>query len=133
MDQGSLVIDQISAGAAFVSELDKSLSVKIASWVKAFDDDKWILFVASDKLNQVDIREAYGEVLRLARQMPELGIDPLEVKLAGSDDAVARALLELQGWYPATKLRTHYRGLALAGVSIEEAIIYGSLNALACP
>ena len=133
MDQGSLVVDQISAAAAFLSEIEKSLPVKIASWVKAFDEGKWTLFVASDKINQENVREAYGEVLRLAREMPELGIDPFDVKLAGGDDPVATALLEIRGRYPATRLRTHYRGLALAAVGIEEAIIYGPTTALASP
>jgi hypothetical protein len=67
MDQELLVREQIDAGLRFLNELDKSLPVKTAFWVKASEDERWYLYVASDKVTDSNIGRCYGDVLRVTR------------------------------------------------------------------
>lgn len=129
MDQNSLVSDQMDAGARFLSEFDKYAPVKAAFWLKTSESNHWYLYIASDEINDTNYDLGYGEVIRLAGKMQDPNFDPFQVKLVGTDDPMARAVLEIQRRY-AGKVPTRYRGYQLGGVSIEEAYLYPPIDAL---
>jgi len=123
MDQRSLVIDQIDAGADLVKRFDKHTSVKVAFWLNPTEDGQWQLYIASEEINDTNFDLGYGEVLRLTQEMQNPNIDPFQVKLIGAEDPLARDVLEIQQRFPA-KIPTHYNGPTLGGVSIEAAYFY---------
>jgi hypothetical protein len=123
MDQGPLVSEQIEAGAKFVREFDKYAPVQAAFWLKASEERQWYLYIASDQINDSNVKAAYGEVLRLTGKIQDPWLDPFQVKLVGMNDGVAQAVLEIQRKYLG-KIPMRYHGPRLGGVSVEEAYIY---------
>lgn len=124
MDQELLVEQQIEAGAKFLAEFDKYAPVKIAFWSQKDADALWYLHVASEKIDDTNRRDAYGEVSRIVRAIQDPHLDRFRVKLIGADDPVARAVFDRQSRFPAYRLPTHYRGFELAHLGIKEAYIY---------
>jgi len=123
MDQGPLVIQQIDAGARFIHEFAKYTSVQAAFWLKATEDNQWFLYVAGDQINDSNFDMAYGEVLRITAKAPDPWLDPFQVKVIGTDDPLAKAVIEIQKKYPG-KIPTRYHGHQLGGLSVEEVYIY---------
>ena len=64
--------------------------MKAAFWLYTSEADQWFLYLASDAVDQKGIIEAYKAVYRAMRQLPDLAIDPFEVKLVAPDDPVAK-------------------------------------------
>lgn len=123
MDQGPLVIEQIDAGTEFIDRLDEHLRVSAAFWLKASDEGRWYLYIASDKINDSTKRAAYLEVSRVAREMGNPNLDPFQIKLIGSDDPLARASFDAHHRF-AAKVPTRFKGNQFGGVSVEEVYIY---------
>lgn len=124
MDQGSLVTQQIDAGARFVGEFDKYTPVRVAFWLKGTDDNQWFLYVAGDRIDDSNFDVAYGEVIRLTAKMPDPWLDPFQIKVVGTNEPVAKAVLQIQEKYPPGKLPTRYHGRQLGDLSVEEVYIY---------
>lgn len=123
MDQGPLVIQQIDAGARFIHEFAKYTPVQAVFWLKTTEDNQWLLYLAGDQIDDSNFDVAYGEVQRIASMMPDLWLDPFQVKIIGADAPLAKAVMEIQKKYPG-KLPTRYHGRALGGLSVEEVYIY---------
>lgn len=119
-----MVTEQIDAGAKLASEFDsKYKPLKAAFWLKESEDGQWFLYLVSDQIDDTNFHLAYGEVPRLLGRGPHLWLDPFQIKVAGIDDPVAKAVLEIQQKYPgrpATRLRNRMVG----GLNVEEAFIY---------
>ena len=69
---------------------------------------------------------AYRTVLAAVGRLPELGIDPFEVRVVGAGDAMAQAAMS------ATKPKPHpgmirFNDSSLSGVSVDGAYIYPPL------
>ena len=123
MDQGSLVTEQIEAGARFVNEFAKYTPVQTAFWLKATADNQWFLYVAGDRIGDSGIRTAYDEVIRIAATTPDPWLDPFQIKVMDTNKPVAKAVMRIQEEYPGS-LPTRYHGPPLGGLSIEEVYIY---------
>jgi len=123
MDQGSLVIEQIDAGAELAGKFDKSRPLQAAFWLKESEDGQWFLHLVSDRINDSNFDKAYGEVLRLLGPGPHLRLDPIQVKVTGIDDPVSRAVIAIQQKYPSTRA-ARLRDLRLGGVSVDEVYLY---------
>jgi hypothetical protein len=123
MDQGPLVSERIDAGAKLAREFDKRTPLKAAFWLKESEDGQWVLYLASDQINDSNFDVAYGEVLRLLGPGPHLWLDPFQVKVTGADDPVTKAVLAIQEKF-AGKLATRLRNRMLGGVSVDEVYIY---------
>jgi hypothetical protein len=124
MDQRPLVSEQIDAGSEFLNRLDKAVPIKAAFWLKTYVDGKWRLFVVSDEINDSNVYEHYGEVNRVMRDMRDPDIDQFRVKLVGTNDPLARAVLDYQALYPGKRIRRY--DTHLGGVGVEEIYIYPS-------
>jgi hypothetical protein len=122
MDQGSLVMEQIEAGNRFLREFEKSTRVVVAFWLKEGEDGQWNLYVASDRFDKGKLGMAYGEVLRIAKEMKDPYFEPFQVKLVGLAEPTVRAALEFYIAHP-PKIPFHIRERNFGGIAVEEAYL----------
>jgi hypothetical protein len=123
MDQGSLVMPQIEAGARLVEAFDAYKPVSAAFWLKGSEDRNWYLYLASDQIDDSNFDRAYGEVLRITGKNPDPWFDPFQVKVVGSDAPVARDIIAIQQKFP-RKTAMRLQGHWLGGLAVEDAYIY---------
>jgi hypothetical protein len=123
MDQGPLVIEQIDAGAKLASEFDRRTRLQAAFWLKESEDGLWFLYLASDRIDDSNFDAAYSEVLRVVGPGPHIWLDPFQVKVTGTDDPVARAVIAIQQEYPGNRA-TRLRDRMLGGISVAEVYVY---------
>ena len=85
-------MDMIDAGRRLVDELGRhQFEVATAFWAKPVEDGRWFLYLASPTVEDKGGTFAYRIVHPLIRQMPELGLDPLDVRVLSPDDSLAEA------------------------------------------
>jgi hypothetical protein len=123
MDQGPLVTEQIDAGARLASAFDQRIPLQAAFWLKKGEDGQWFLYLASDHINDANVRDAYGELAGLLDSDANLWLDPFQVKVRGAEDPIVSAVLAIQRKYPA-QFATRLRNLLLGGVSVDDVYIY---------
>jgi hypothetical protein len=123
MDQEPLVSEQIEAGRKFLEMFDRSIPVRAAFWLKAGEDSGWYLNVAAEQVTDENIRDAYGEVLRVAKSSDDPNFDRFRVKLIGVADPLARAAWEICRRAPAG-IGTHLRDGAFGGMAVEGVYVY---------
>src|SRR2546421_12410210 len=100
MDQGSLVMERGDATNQFLENLEKSIRVVVAFWLKEREDGRGSFYIASDQFNRGRLGGAYGEVLRIAKEIKDLPFDPFQVKLVGLGEPTAQAALEFYKTHP---------------------------------
>ena len=130
MDQSPLVTEQIEAGTKFLSEFEKSFPVIAALWLKASDVEYWNLYVSSDRLGDENFRAAYGEVVRVAKEMGDPNLDPFQVKLIKATDPIATAAIEITRRFPG-RIPARFRQRNFGGVGVDEVYIYPTPIAVA--
>lgn len=123
-------MEKIDAGRTFLTEFEKKIPIQAAFWIKDSEEGRWYLYVASDQINDHNIKVAYGEVLRIARTMRDPNFDPFQVKAIGADNPLARAAMDVLQRYPG-RLATHFHSRVFGGVGVEEGYIYPSPIAVA--
>jgi hypothetical protein len=123
MDQAPLVIDEIDAGKAFIQRVHQSRPVTAACWLRTDDGSLRYLYVAMEGVTDENIRDAYGEVSRIAREMKDHYIDPFQVKIIKPSDPIAQAITDIYRRYPG-RIPTSYGGSALGGVPVADVYIY---------
>ncbi len=123
MDQGSLVREQIDAGAEFLDRIHASIPVKVAFWLKGTEEGRWALYVASDKIGSSPSIADYREMARVEREMDDPNLSQSRVRLIGAGEPLARAALELQRPPPRRPL-TWYKGSPFGNISVEGAYLY---------
>jgi hypothetical protein len=83
------------------------------------------LNIASDPINDTNLRAAYGEILRVAAEMVTPYLDPFRVKLIPTSNPLAQAAVEIHQRCPgrmAIRLNsTNFGGLGVDGVFIYPA------------
>jgi hypothetical protein len=95
MGQEILVNEQVEVGKKVIAEFEKYMPVKIAFWLKECDRPYWYLYLASDGITPVTLREAYGEVSHFRNRIRDPNYDPFRVNLVGTDDPFAKAALDV--------------------------------------
>lgn len=123
MDQGTLVSEQIDAGAKLVADFGHYKPLRAAFWIKDPDDREWYLCLASDQINDTNFDLAYGEVNRLVRPMSNLWLDPFQVKVMGADHPMAKAVIELTEKYPGI-CPIRLRSRRLGNITVDDAFVY---------
>jgi hypothetical protein len=143
MDQDPVVSEQTESGKRLIEALAAAgFDVRVAFWAKPTEDGKWFLYLASPAFDEKGPLAAYRFVFDVVRQIPDLWIEPLEVKVIGLNDSLAQAALALTkptvADRPFTVLNpkpysgmTRFGGSVLGGVSVEGAYIYPSAQAAA--
>lgn len=124
MDQNSLVEQQLRDGERIVEQLrHHGIEVAVACWVKATEDNRWFLYIASPIVDDRGLHGAYRAVFDVMRGLPNLWVDSLDVKLVSASHPIVQDALGIYRQYPAL-IPTRYAGLQLGGIGIEEAYIY---------
>lgn len=129
MGQVSLVNEQINAGEAFLHDFNDYVSIAAAFWINPADSEDWLLYIASDEINDANVRVAYGEVLRRIGSNRNQWLDAFQVKLLNSSDPLAAEVVEIRNRYPVNKIPTRYNGSSIAGLAIDGAYIYPPITA----
>jgi hypothetical protein len=122
MDPDPLVTEQVDAGARFLVELEKTMTVTVAFWLKRPDHDSWNFYVAPDRSLHDNQGVAAGEVLRVALAMADPNLGFLQVRRINSDDPLARAALDYQRLYPGKPVRLRDR--VFGDIAVDEVYIY---------
>jgi hypothetical protein len=122
MDPGPLVTEQIEAGTKFLAELEPTIPVAAAFWLKRTDQDSWDLYVASERFQDDNRGVARGEALRVAVAMRDPYVGPLQVRLIKATDPLARSALSFQRLYPGKAIRLRDR--VFGDMGIDEVYIY---------
>ena len=129
MGQEILVVEHIDAGTEFLREFNDDRSVSVAFWINPAESDNLFLYIASDEIDDSNIRDAYGQVLDRLRGKRTPWLDPFQVKLVNSADPIARDAIEIRDRYPA-KMATRYNGPSLGRTSIDGAYIYPPVSTM---
>lgn len=140
MDQNAVVNEQTESGQQLIKALAADgFPVQVAFWAKPTDEGKWFLYLASSFVDGEGPATAYRLVHRVLRKMSELWlwIDPLDIRVVGLNDSLAKAALDLmkpkipddpftvQNPRPYPGM-TRFGGPTLGGVDIDGAYIYPS-------
>lgn len=130
MDSNVLVNNQLDGGSALIAALHNAgLEITAAFWAKLTEAPDWSLYLASPA---VETREgslsAYGTLLRVLVQRPELEIDSDDVLFIDLDDSMAVEAVEVVkskvvNGKPFTGV-TRFRGPVFGGLEIDGAYIY---------
>lgn len=142
MDQDILVTEQhIISGKRLIEALRADgLAIPVGFWAKPTEEDKSYLYIASPMVDEQGRAAAYRIILNAIRQMPDLWIDPFEVRVVAMKDAMTQAALD------ATKPRipdspfavknakpypgmTRFYGSTFGGVSVDAVNIYPPFQA----
>lgn len=124
MDQDSLVIEQIEVGAEVARRFDSFMPVKVAFWFKIVDGYDWKLCIASDRIDEKTLDAGYVEVLKLIREQNTPYIDLFRIRLVGSSDPLATALLKERERYSRSQVGIRIEGGWFGDRAIEGAYIY---------
>jgi hypothetical protein len=136
MDQDAVVTEQTKSGQRLIEALATAgFDVRVAFWAKPTDEGKWFLYLASPAVDEKGPATAYRFVFGVLRQIPDLWIEPLEVRVVGLNDSLAQAALAVtkpqaaDSPFAVRNLKpypgmTRFGGSVLGGVSIDGAYIY---------
>ncbi len=131
-----MVSEQTDRGKRLIEALAAAgFDVRVAFWAKPTDDGTWFLYLAYTLVDDKGPSVAYRIVHDVLRKMPDLWIDPLEIKVLGLNDSLTEAALAVTRPkvpdrpfavrnpkpYPGM---TWFGGSSLGGVSIDGAYIY---------
>ena len=131
-----MVSEQTESGERLAKALaDNGFDVRTMFWLKPTDEEKWFLYLVSPMVDEKGSAAAYRLVLSILRQMPDLWIDPLEIRVVGLNDSLAEAAFAVtapkvpKSQYAARNPKP-YPGVTrlgestFGGISIDGAIIY---------
>jgi hypothetical protein len=136
MDQVTVVNEQTESGNRLINALALAgFEVRVAFWARPTDDEKWFLYLGSPFVDENGARAAYRFVHDVMRKLPDVWIDPLDIKVVGLNDSMTEDVLDVTKPnipnspyavrnpkpYPAM---TRFGGSSLGGVEIDGAYIY---------
>ena len=127
MDTDTLVENRIDYGQKLVEELpQRGFEVMAAFWLQPSENGKWYFYIVSPVVDAEGLIQAYRRLHPAIYAMPQpFWIDPLEIKLIGPSNAIARDVMAIHGRGSgplACPIR--WGGKRLGNVSIEGAYLY---------
>lgn len=121
MGQAVLVDRQIEGGEERIRQIrDAGIDVTAAFWLKASDDDRWYLYIASTDVDQHGATNTYRKTYAATSRKRIPWVDFFQLKLIRTDNPLAKAAIDRTG----PDLPTVYQQSFLGDVSIDEAYIY---------
>jgi hypothetical protein len=127
MDTTTLVREQIDDGQATIQELlRRGIDVSSAFWLQTTDDDQWRYYIVTPRVDEQGSLQTYREVQTAIRGMTaSLWINPLEVRILGTQAPLAKAVFTFQQRHPNTVRRgTHCPGDLLGMELVKNAYLY---------
>jgi hypothetical protein len=127
MDTDTLVENRLNDGRKLVEELpQRGFEVTAAFWLKTSENGKWYFYIVSPAVEAEGLTTAYRQLHPLVQAMAQpFTIDPLEIKLIGPNNPIARDVIAIHGRAPGPRVSPiRWGGTKLGNVSIEEAYLY---------
>ena len=127
MDTETLVDNLVDGGQKLADEIRRGgFVVTAAFWLRASEDGKWYFYIVSPSVDSEGLARAYRRLHPLVRRMREpFGIDPLEIKLIGPSNPIARDVVAIHSRIPsASHWPIRWSGKNLGNVSVQEAYLY---------
>ena len=125
MDTNGLVTRRVEDGQKYINSLSlKGFDVTAACWVRTSDEDVWLLYVASPRVDNRKLADAYSEAYAVLQTMEGTTISASEVKLVGENNPIATEILDVRRRYADTFVDSSILR-QLGSVMIEEAYVYG--------
>ena len=136
MGQDTLVREQLENGRKLIdSVIAEGFDVDLAFWIKETEADNWFLYLSSPFVDQQGLFASYMLVQAVIRRMPELDIDPSEVRVVSLNDSrsvEAREAIRYRmehGLFPLpnapiSQRVSRFGGVSLGGRSINGGYIY---------
>lgn len=124
MDTVTLVAEQIDDGQRLLDQLrSEGFTVRVACWIKPYDEDRWSLYLASPVVDQEGAAKGYADVLQCLRSLGKVWITGSDIKLIGEKHSLVQEILDLQQRFPgSTSMRP---SLALpGGIPVEDIYLY---------
>lgn len=120
-----LVEEQKRDGLKLAEELvQEGVEVTAAFWLKTSEDGKWFQYFATPLVDGKGTKAAYRRLLPILQQIPQpFWVTPVEIKVIGVKDHLAKAVVELQQRF-AGKYFGNYLESKLGRESIDGAYIY---------
>jgi hypothetical protein len=123
MAEETLVEKKLEDAKNLIRELRaKNFDVSAAFWMQ-IDDGFWHLYLVSKAADEVGTSEAYDMLFPLLRQLGESSIEPSEVRVIGTNQPVAKEVLDLQRQFR-LNLYSRQRLRKVGGLRVGEAHIY---------
>jgi hypothetical protein len=126
MDTTALVKEQIDFGQKFIDNLPMGgFDVTGAFWMKESERDQWDFYIISKVVDE-DYPNRYRRLSPLMDRMPRpYWIDPLEVRLLGTTDPLAKDVLRIYATSALTGVHPRlWRGSVLGRRGIDGTYFY---------
>ena len=126
MDQETLVINRFVEARKLLDFLaeEQQLVASDAFWMDSLEENKWTLYIASPKINEIGITEGYGALLLTLRDHPEIHLDVDDILPRSTDDPTILEVLDAIRRAPAIELFFRLGGVFLKGHFVQRAYIY---------
>jgi hypothetical protein len=127
MDQMSLVIPSIDAAERFLRHLQANgYPVTAAGWIKEYDTKDWYLFIASPKVEELGIRDAYYPLNTFFLQLPPTPwLELFRYTLIGATNPVAKDMAAYVSKASANGMSPiRFHGYRLGDLSVEGAYLF---------
>jgi hypothetical protein len=136
MDQEAMVNANLEGGWKLINALmGYEFMIDAAFWARLSGEEKWVLYLASPKVDELGPGNSYRLIHSVLRDAPGWGIDPFTVFVLGKDNQMAKAAAEIvkpkvaSGQFAMPGPRpyrdiTRYSGSSLGGMRIDGTYIY---------
>ena len=116
---------RVEDGRKFIQLLSASgFDVTAACWVKTGEEDDWLLYVLSPRVDDRKLANAYSEAYAVLQTMEGTTVSASEVALIGENSLMAAEILNVCRRYPDTFVDSSL-WRQVSSVMIEEAYVYG--------
>jgi hypothetical protein len=124
MDTVALVANQIDDGRRLLDRLgEKGFVVRAACWVKPFEKDRWLLYIATPSVDEKGKLEAYRQLTPVLRSLGDDWVTSSDVTLVGEKHPLVPYALEiLRRFSHKTPIRSPLP--LLGGIAAEEVFVY---------
>jgi hypothetical protein len=127
VDPDARVENRIADGQRVLEYLPQNgFAVAAGLWLKPSVDGRWHFYLVSPVVDAEGLPKAYGRLHTLIRQMPgPVGIDPLEIKLIGLENPIAKDVLAIHTRAAGPRVSPmRWGGRSLGNRIIEGAYLY---------
>ena len=126
MDTNTLVTEMIDDGKRILEQLAQGgFEITAALWLKKAEDSQWYFYIVSPLATSQKASDGYGRLLMLIRRVPDLWIDPIEVRLIEPSHPIAKDVLAIHNRALGLKPSPiRWGGNMLGSIDIEGAYLY---------
>jgi hypothetical protein len=125
MDTNGLVTRRVEDGRKYINLLSaRGFDVTAACWVRTSEEDVWLLYVASPRVDNRKLADAYSGAYAVLQTMEGTTVSASEVKLVGENSLIATEILDVRRRYADTFVDSSILR-QVGSVMIEEAYVYG--------